>query len=103
MQAKIEVSIQGAKLKTEESGGAIALSVRYNGMGMSEKQLEKVLQFGYTTKETGSGFGLHATANFIEGLGGAVEIESDGQGQGSRVTLVIPLHPSKKGKTRRVK
>jgi nitrogen fixation/metabolism regulation signal transduction histidine kinase len=74
-----------------DEGKSIALCVGDNGVGLTEEQLERVLQFGYTTKEKGSGFGLHATANFVEGLGGRIALESAGHGEGSRVTLVIPL------------
>ncbi len=72
-------------------GKRVQLSVTDNGVGLTREQLDKVLQFGYTTKEKGSGFGLHATANFIEGLGGELVLESDGYGEGSRISLSIPL------------
>lgn len=69
----------------------VALTVADNGVGLASSELEKVMQFGYTTKEKGSGFGLHATANFIKSIGGEISIASEGGGLGSRVEMMIPM------------
>jgi len=79
-------------LRVDEGGETVVhFVVADNGVGMSEALLTEVLTFGFTTKSKGSGFGLHATVNFIESIGGRVRIESPGEGLGATVTLVLPL------------
>ncbi len=62
-----------------------------NGIGISEEQQCKLFTFGYSTKRRGSGFGLHATANFLRSINGRVLVDSDGPDTGATVTLTIPI------------
>ncbi len=71
----------------------LMVEVTDNGVGISEEAQQKVLQFGYSTKNRGSGFGLHATANFVRNLQGRIEVISEGVGQGATVRLRIPVEP----------
>ncbi len=73
---------------TEE--GHVAFSVSDNGVGIDPGLLPKLFQFGFTTREQGHGFGLHACANTAKELKGRIEVDSDGKGRGARFTLVIP-------------
>lgn len=66
------------------------LEVKDNGVGVDQAQQQEVFDFGYTSKERGSGFGLHATANFIHNLGGELSLQSGGVGQGATVTIRVP-------------
>ncbi len=76
-------------LKVEQEPDQVRLSIEDNGMGIEAEQQEQMFRFGYTSKERGSGFGLHATANYIRGLGGDIELHSAGKGQGASVTITI--------------
>ncbi|MBT6477854.1 MAG: response regulator, partial [Gammaproteobacteria bacterium] len=66
---KIEVRIESQQLAGEPW---LFLSVIDNGMGIREIDQARILEFGYSTKKRGSGFGLHATANFLKMLNGKV-------------------------------
>ena len=53
--------------------------------------LETVFTHGFTTKETGHGFGLHSCANYMAEMGGRMWVESGGGGQGATFVLSFPL------------
>ncbi len=66
------------------------LVITDNGIGIEEEQLDKIFEYGFSSKDRGSGFGLHASVNYIEEMGGEFIVESEGSGQGASVTVVIP-------------
>lgn len=66
------------------------LAIRDNGVGVTEEQRPHLFRFGYSTKARGTGFGLHATAVFVQDLGGQVVLESPGPGQGVTLNLDLP-------------
>lgn len=68
----------------------IMITVADNGIGFSADERCKILDFGFSTKMRGSGFGLYATDNFLQTLGGGVRIDSEGVGKGATVSLVFP-------------
>lgn len=70
--------------------GQVAFSVRDNGIGIAPENLPNLFQFGFTTREEGHGFGLHACANTAKELGGRIEVASEGPGKGACFTLIIP-------------
>ncbi|MBT7022142.1 MAG: response regulator [Gammaproteobacteria bacterium] len=79
----------------EENGGAwISIMVEDNGVGISAQQQQQIFKFGYSTKQRGSGFGLHATAHFLRGIGGRIEVESEGKGCGTRFWMKFPIRLS---------
>jgi signal transduction histidine kinase len=89
-----EIGLQiAAQQPVAEAPIELIVEVSDNGVGIDEKARRKVLQFGYSTKNRGSGFGLHATANFVRNLDGSIEVSSDGVGCGTRVRLRIPVQP----------
>ena len=69
----------------------IAFSVTDNGVGIAAETLPRIFQLGFTTRKDGHGFGLHAGALAAKSLGGSIEVESAGLGQGATFTLVVPL------------
>ena len=62
-----------------------------NGIGVEPKDHKLVFAAGYTTKKSGSGLGLHSTANFVIGSGGQVHMLSDGIGQGTTMRIMLRL------------
>lgn len=63
-----------------------------NGCGISQSQLSKIFSHGFTTKETGHGFGLHTSANAMTEMHGSLKVDSDGVEKGASFTLTIPLY-----------
>jgi signal transduction histidine kinase/DNA-binding response OmpR family regulator len=69
----------------------LVVVVRDNGNGIDPQILHKLVRFGFTTKSSGSGFGLHSVGNFVASLHGTVDFYSEGVGEGARITVVLPL------------
>jgi PAS domain S-box-containing protein len=70
--------------------GRIRLSVKDNGIGIPEENLEKIFNHGFTTKATGHGFGLHCSANAAREMKGSLTVHSDGPGTGATFILDLP-------------
>lgn len=47
--------------------------------------------FGDTTKDKGSGFGLHSCANYLIARHGTINAPSDNRGNGAEFVFVVPL------------
>ncbi|MFH1299510.1 MAG: PAS domain-containing sensor histidine kinase, partial [Planctomycetota bacterium] len=62
----------------------IKIEVEDNGVGITEENLSKIFQHGFTTKDSGHGFGLHSCALAARELGGSLSVYSKGEGQGAR-------------------
>jgi len=71
----------------------VTITVADTGVGIAPEILGKIFQHGFTTKRAGHGFGLHASANTAQELGGALWAASDGPGQGATFTLELPAPP----------
>jgi signal transduction histidine kinase len=71
-------------------GDTTTIAVIDNGVGIPADNLAKIFRHGFTTKQGGHGFGLHASANTARELGGSIAAASDGPGQGATFTLTLP-------------
>ena len=69
----------------------LVLDVTDNGIGIETKVARLIFSAGYTTKRTGSGLGLHSTANFVIGSGGKIQPLSDGLGKGTTMRVKLRL------------
>jgi len=72
------------------TGGWLEIAVEDSGVGMSADLLERVWEFGFTTKAHGHGFGLHSAAMAAQQLGGSVAASSPGPGRGACFSVKIP-------------
>jgi two-component system sensor histidine kinase HydH len=70
---------------------AIELSVEDTGSGMDARTRERAADDFFTTKATGSGFGLAFAKRVTEAHGGSMSIASE-IGRGTRIRLWIPAH-----------
>ncbi|MBT3309689.1 MAG: HAMP domain-containing protein [Gammaproteobacteria bacterium] len=70
---------------------SIMITVEDNGCGILPEVLEKVFTPRFTTKSTGSGYGLHSASNFVHPLGGSIEAKSDGPHTGSKIIITLPI------------
>jgi signal transduction histidine kinase len=66
---------------------SIVIEVQDSGVGIAHDVLERLFEFGFTTKKDGHGFGLHTSAILAKELSGELEAFSDGPGQGARFAL----------------
>ncbi|MCC9599547.1 HAMP domain-containing histidine kinase [Stieleria sp. JC731] len=70
---------------------AVRIRFRDNGCGMDQSTLSRVFDAHFTTRESGSGLGLHFCANALKRLGGAITAMSDGLDQGATFIIELPL------------
>ncbi|MFZ5775907.1 MAG: ATP-binding protein [Thermodesulfobacteriota bacterium] len=68
----------------------VRIAVRDTGCGFTEEQQARFFSFGYSTKERGSGFGLHSCANYLIANHGSIAAKSDGPGQGAEFVVRLP-------------
>ncbi|WP_133135291.1 MHYT domain-containing protein [Legionella rowbothamii] len=68
----------------------IKIQISDNGVGISNSNLSQIFIFGFTTKKSGHGFGLHASAVAVNELGGEIQVSSEGEEQGSTFTIYLP-------------
>lgn len=68
----------------------VLIEITDNGVGILQKNINKIFQHGFTTKNTGHGFGLHTSIIAIHELGGEMRVKSEGEEQGATFTLELP-------------
>ncbi len=66
-----------------------------NGIGIPKENLTKIFSYGFTTKKTGHGFGLHASALALAEMGGSIEVASEGIEKGATFTVTLPYKQHK--------
>lgn len=72
----------------------VRISLTDNGIGIARENLTNIFSHGFTTKETGHGFGLHSCANAAKEMGGMLMVTSDGLGKGATFTIELPYQPA---------
>lgn len=75
-------------------GDYVALSITDNGCGIEQSVIERMFEPFYSTKEVGkgSGMGLSMAHGIIHEHHGHILVKSS-QGQGTAITLVLPIAP----------
>ena len=71
--------------------GVVVIRVRDSGTGITPEARTKLFEYGFTTKATGHGYGLHYCANIIRQMGGSIAVDSGGPGQGACFTVTLPV------------
>jgi sensor domain CHASE-containing protein len=66
-----------------------------NGLGILATHLNSIFNYGFTTKKSGNGIGLHTSASFIQEMGGHMYAKSEGLNQGASFIVELPIHPLK--------
>jgi C4-dicarboxylate-specific signal transduction histidine kinase len=66
------------------------IEVQDNGSGIAPEVLARLFAYGFTTKATGHGFGLHASAIAAQDMGGSLNARSKGNGLGATFILSLP-------------
>lgn len=69
--------------------GAVAVTIRDTGCGMSPEQQRRIFEPFFTTKEYGTGLGLTNVQRLIEDNGGTLQVDSQ-EGIGTTFTVYYP-------------
>lgn len=76
----------------EKKGRFVILTLSDNGMGISPSVIQKVFNPGFTTgKSNGTGYGLAIAKKIVDAHGGDIWVESDGDRQGAKFHLRMPV------------
>jgi signal transduction histidine kinase len=70
---------------------SVKISATDNGVGISPENLNRIFNYGFTTRKNGHGFGLHNAALAAKEMGGLLCVSSPGSGQGATFTLELPV------------
>lgn len=68
----------------------ILIEITDTGIGILPANIHKIFHYGFTTKESGHGFGLHTSALAISNLGGKVQVHSQGLEKGTTFSITLP-------------
>jgi signal transduction histidine kinase len=82
------------EIRAEMDGNdKVRLSIRDNGCGISEKNLQKVFDPFFTTKKEGlgTGLGLSITFGLVQKLHGEISVDSK-PGEGTTFTVTLPIN-----------
>jgi signal transduction histidine kinase len=80
------------EVRTEKSeNNRVRIIVADNGVGIADENLSQLFSFGFSTKESGQGIGLHSCANIVKELGGSIQAHSNVGGLGATFTIELPI------------
>jgi len=71
----------------------VQISIIDNGVGIAPENMSRLFHHGFTTRQSGHGFGLHSGALAAQELGGTLRAHSDGLGTGAAFVLELPRLP----------
>ena len=85
------VSKRRVEIMTRENGdGAIRISVRDYGVGISDEMRSRIFEQFFTTKPEGLGMGLAIVRSIVEEHAGTIEAEN-AEGEGARFHFTLPI------------
>jgi hypothetical protein len=84
-----ELILQAFLMDFEEANG-VCFSIKDNGIGVKSEDIGHIFNHGKSSKQGGSGNGLHASANFAKGFGGQISLQSEGVDEGALVEVWLP-------------
>ena len=74
-------------IKTYTDGSGKYLKITDNGRGIPNGNLDRIFEYGFSTKEGRSGYGLYSCSRYMEDMGGTIHAQSDGQEKGASFIL----------------
>ena len=83
---RVDPGSRNLTITLEQIEKKIYLKVADSGLGIPDKDKEKIFEHGFTTKQKGHGFGLHSCANFMTEMNGQIRVE-DNVTQGAKFVL----------------
>lgn len=90
---QIDPNIRDLNIAVRTNQRSVQIDFRDNGCGMTTSTLERVFDAHFTTREGGTGLGLHFCAITLKRLGGSIHADSEGLGKGSVFSIEVPRSP----------
>ena len=81
---------EGTQVGGTEGGAGVEIILQDTGIGISADDLDNIFKPGYTTKESGSGFGLSIVDRIIKEHKGSIHISSR-EAEGTVVKIHLPV------------
>lgn len=78
-------------IRVRNGGDRVQIDVVDNGVGIPAENMTRIFNHGFTTRQSGHGFGLHSGALAAKEMGGTLSVFSEGTGRGARFTLEVPV------------
>jgi two-component system, NtrC family, sensor kinase len=88
-----DLRLPTVNISTKKIDNQVVISIKDNGIGMSEATKAKIFQPFFTTKPTGQGTGLGLSLAYdivTKGHGGTIDVESV-EGEGTIFTIKLPF------------
>lgn len=85
----VGITVHRGQLRGEP---AVRIEIADSGQGMEQGVRERALDPFFTTRPSGTGLGLPIVHRIVEAHGGEIQLDSE-EGQGTTVTLLLPLGP----------
>lgn len=85
-------------LSAERKEDRVSIAVGDSGIGIAQEEQERIFERFYqvqskdTGKSPGAGIGLSLCQTFVLLHGGSIEVESAGEGKGSRFSISLPIN-----------
>ena len=89
----VDVPDKKITISIEAAGDFVSIVIADNGIGIPTENLDRIFGHGFTTRNTGHGFGLHSGANAAKEMGGTLTASSEGLNCGATFTLKMPAAP----------
>lgn len=80
--------------RVAEDPDRVRFEVTDNGVGIPADNLERIFEYGFTTRPDGHGFGLHTSALAARAMGGSIRASSAGPGHGACFVVEVPVYGS---------
>lgn len=74
-------------IKTYTDGTGKYLVISDTGRGIPTANLERIFEYGFTTKEGRAGYGLYSCSRYMEDMGGTILAQSEGKDKGASFIL----------------
>lgn len=97
VHARLETASRpGGKVRTRvrRDGDQVVIEVEDNGVGLPEKDRDRLTEPYITTREKGTGLGLAIVKRILEDHGGELVLTDATRGRGARVLLQLPVRAS---------
>lgn len=68
----------------------VIIEISDNGIGILPSNINRIFNYGFTTKKNGHGFGLHTAALAVTAMNGRIQVDSEGTAKGATFTIELP-------------